>query len=768
MKDFDRRKFLQFAGTGAMAGAFTAGTFDAQIAKALAIPANRRTGTIEDVEHIIVLMQENRPFDHHFGTLRGVRGFNDPRAVKIHLPLASGVGTTPASVFLQPAGPAYTAAGYSFPPNYGTLGGPADGAPVFPPFRVNPQSVSPGGTSLGGVAFGGTDHSWSAVHACWNQGQYDNFVIQQGPMAMTYMTRADMPLLYALADAFTVGDAYHCSIMGPTSPNRHYLMTGCVGNVNYLGVGGTDGRGAGPVTGNGLSPQNAYYVWETFPEVLQAAGVSWKVYQDLAGATFKPDFGNGSNNIFAGNYTDNPLLYYNQYATAPTSSPLFQRAATGTDIMKLIPASSAPAKDWANWAEHLFDQFRADVQDDKLPQVSWIVAPAAYSGEAYYLEDHAAWYVGQIFDILVSNPAVFAKTVFIICFDEADGSFDHMVPPTPPQSATYGQSTVNIKNEILTTSDPAGPVGLGTRVPFLAISPWSKGGYVNSQVFDHTSIIQFIEKRFGVHERNLSPWRRAVVGDLTSVFNFATPDDGPVERHNVAKYLPTVAEFSTGKVPEFQPTLDTVLIGIPAQENGIRRARPLPYKLDVDCLVYAAHATVVLEFHNIGAAAAVFQVRSGNPADAVRSYTVEAGRSLLGEWSVSGGTYDLTVYGPNGFTRYFKGSLGVDKGQLAVDVEEGYDTRRGSFIGLQVRNLSRRGATVNILDAYTGTSMNRQLAANALLQHEWSLDAFHSWYDLILTVAQDATFEQRLAGHVETGQDSFSDPAMGGLVQLKA
>ncbi len=491
LKEVDRRKFLRFAGTSAMAGALTVSPFEAQIAKALAIPANHRTGTIKDVEHIVVLMQENRPFDHHFGTLRGVRGFSDPRAVNIHLPLASGTGTVPASVFLQPAGPDYTAAGYSFPPDYGTLGGPSNGAQVFPPFRVNPDAVSPGQTSLGGVAYGGTDHTWSTVHACWNLGQYDQWVVQQGPMAMTYMARPDMPLLYALADAFTVGDAYHSSIMGPTSPNRHYLMTGCVGNVDYLGSGGTDGLGAGPVTGNGLSPSNAYYVWNTFPEVLQTAGVSWKVYQDLAGATFKPDFGNGSDsdgskNIFAGTYTDNPLLYYNQYATAPTASPLYQRAATGTNIMKSIPDPSAPSDDWSAWAEGLFTQFRADVKHDTLPQVSWVVAPAAYSGECYYLEDHAAWYVGHIFDILLSNPAVFAKTVFIICFDEADGSFDHMVPPTPPQSAAYGKSTVSTKNEILTTSDPAGPIGLGTRVPFLAISPWSKGGYVNSQVFDHT------------------------------------------------------------------------------------------------------------------------------------------------------------------------------------------------------------------------------------------------------------------------------------------
>jgi phospholipase C len=144
--------------------------------------------------------------------------------------------------------------------------------------------------------------------------------------------------------------------------------------------------------------------------------------------------------------------------------------------------------------------------------------------------NYGAWYISQIFDILVSNPEVFSKTILIVNYDEADGSFDHIVPPTPPQTPAYGASTVNIENEIVTTSTPKGPIGLGTRVPFIAISPWSKGGYVNSQVFDHTSVVQFIEKRFGVFERNISPWRRAVAGDLTSVFNFANPNDAPAPR----------------------------------------------------------------------------------------------------------------------------------------------------------------------------------------------------------------------------------------------
>ena len=173
----------------------------------------------------------------------------------------------------------------------------------------------------------GTDHSWQTGHAAWNQGQYDSWPSAKGPVTMAYLTRADIPFHYALADAFTVGDGYHCSIMGPTNPNRCYLWTGCIGNVNYLGSGGTDGHGSGPVTGNGLGVDNAYWVWNTFPEVLQSAGVSWKIYQDLAGSTFAPDLGDGTSNSFAGNFTDNPVLYFNQYANSAPGSPALLQPA---------------------------------------------------------------------------------------------------------------------------------------------------------------------------------------------------------------------------------------------------------------------------------------------------------------------------------------------------------------------------------------------------------------------------------------------------------
>jgi len=764
MSKTDRRTFMQLMG---LTGAASLTALKSNIAKALAIPANYRTGTIKDVEHIVILMQENRPFDHHFGTLRGVRGYNDPRAVKINLPLQNGSGTTPAPVFLQPAGPNNVAAGFGIPPNYGNLGGPADGTDVIPPFRVNPNSVSPGLTSLGGVYLPGTGHGWNDTHAAWNQGQYDNWAVVKGPMAMSYMTREDVPYHCALADAFTVGDAYFCSIMSSTNPNRTYMWSGCIGNLSNLGPGGTDGQGAGPMTYNGLSINNAYWTFPTFPEVLTAAGVSWKIYQDLAGQTFAPDFGDGTGNSFAGNFTDNSVLYFNQYATAPTNSPLFQNGCTGTEIINILPSSSAPASDWKAWAEHLFDQFRSDVQSGNLPQVSWVVAPAGYTEHSDWPINYGAWYISQIFDILVSNPELFSKTVLLINYDEADGSFDHIVSPYPPQTTAYGASTVSIENEIVTPNgEPqgfmSGPIGLGTRVPFLAISPWSKGGYVNSQVFDHTSTVRFIEQRFGVFEPNISPWRRAVVGDLTSMFNFANPNRRThANLPNTDGFLPPVDELAGGPTTTFIPDLGSVIIGIPQQEKGVRPARALPYELNVHAEVSAS--TVTLTFFNTGAATVVFEVRSGNSADNVRTYTVESGKQLADMWN-AGSSYDLSVYGPNGFARYFKGSVGT--GAAALDVVSKYD-REDSSIGWRITNLGSDPADVSVLDAYSGNIRTTHLQPGHRFEGESELDEFGNWYDLVVTIAGDASFNYRLAGHVETGEDSISDPAMGGLVTLK-
>jgi phospholipase C len=377
--------------------------------------------------------------------------------------------------------------------------------------------------------------------------------------------------------------------------------------------------------------------------------------------------------------------------------------------------------------------------------------------------------MSQVFDILVSNPEVFSKSVFIVNYDEADGSFDHIVSPTPPPAAGFGASTVSIENEIVAASgEPAGflsgPIGLSTRVPFIAISPWSKGGYVNSQVFDHTSLIQFIEKRFGVFEPNISPWRRAVVGDLTSIFNFANPNQGHVRLPSTAGFVPPVVELGGGSVNDFVPTLDTVTVGVPQQEKGIRPARALPYELNVHATVNPANRTVSLTFINTGTATVVFQVRSGNPADVVRSYTVEPGKQLSDTWNVAS-SYDLSVYGPNGFLRAFKGSVGPNASVL--DVSSQYWRQGHEAITFAITNLANAQAEVSVLDAYTGKAVTRVLNSQQTFEDGLRLDEFGGWYDLIVTVSGDATFEYQLAGHIETGKDSISDPALGGLVTLR-
>ncbi|HTY57011.1 MAG TPA: alkaline phosphatase family protein, partial [Candidatus Binataceae bacterium] len=504
--------------------------------------------------------------------------------------------------------------------------------------------------------------------------------------------------------------------------------------------------------------------WQTFPEVLQEAGISWKIYQDISGEPFAPDFGDATSNSFAGNFTDNPLLYFNQYATAEPGTPLFDNAATGTNLSNSMPGPSALPHAWQAWAESQFSQFKHDVRCGTLPQVSWLIAPAGYCEHPDWPVNYGAWYISQVLEILVAHPEVFSKTVLIVNYDEADGSFDHIVPPTVPATSANGASTVSIENEIVTTSTPNGPIGLGPRVPFIAVSPWSKGGYVNSQVFDHTSVIQFIEQRFGVFEQNISAWRRAVAGDLTSVFNFANPNSAPVKLPSTDGDLPPVDELAGGNVTIFIPTLGDVTVGVPAQEKGIRPARALPYDLNVQASVDVSSSTIELTFINTGSAAAVFQVRSGNPADPVRFYTVGSDNTLSGTWNEVS-SYNLSVYGPNGFVRYFNGSIGSSSAVL--DVSSSYDKDNGGGIGWVITNVGGVQADVSVIDAYTGKATGKLLGPQHSFRDKLSLSKFHGWYDLIVTVAGDSTFEYRFAGHVETGEDSFSDPALGGLVKLR-
>ena len=682
----DRRKFIQLLAAGAATGALPT-----SIGKALAIPANNATGTIADVEHVVILMQENRAFDHYLGTLSGVRGYADPRAVT----LATG-----KPVFYQPGG----TQGYTLP------------------FRPNEANL--GLTFIEDLA-----HDWETTHVAWNKGRYDGWVAAKGTTSMAYLTRHDIPFHYALADAFTICDDYHCSLLGPTDPNRYYMWTGWVGN---------DGKGGGPVIDNAEKG----YSWSTFPEVLSGAGVTWKIYQDI-GTGLTPAQGSGyTDDPTIGNYGDNSLLYFEQYINALPNSALYNGAKTGTQIAK---------------SGGLFDILAADIKTGKLPQVSWVVAPEAYTEHPNWPANYGAYYISKVLDALTSNPAVWSKTAFIVTYDENDGFFDHVVPPTPPVDAAHGMSTVSTINEYFpgSTGDQPGVYGLGVRVPCFVVSPWSKGGYVNSQVFDHTSLIRFIQAVFGprhggLNEPNITPWRNAVCGDLTSAFNFRTPNGAPVRLPSVAGYKPPDNSRHDDYVP-----VPPVQQALPRQERGFRRARPLPYEMQAQAVTSAQ--SVDITFATTGQQAVVFQVRSANPLQDPRTYTVESGKTLADSWAHQDLPYDLSVSAPNGFLRRFKGNVVL--GATGLRVRESYLARTRTIV-LSLYNGNSAAVDVLVRDAYTGFRVEAVLQPNQTITRPFPLLATHGWYDLSVTTPAIASFGIQLAGHLEDGSDSFTDPAI--------
>ena len=698
MNPSDRRTFLKLLGAPALAAAMPV-----DLSRALSIPAHNATRSIADVEHVIFLMQENRSFDHYFGTMRGVRGFADPRAVT----LASG-----RPVWYQPHGSGHLL-----------------------PFRPNVDD-------LGTTFLPDPPHGWTDTHAAWNEGRHDQWVPNKGETTMTFHTRRDLPYQYALADAFTICDNYYCSLMGPTDPNRYHMWTGWVGN---------DGAAGGPVITNA----EAGYDWSTYPERLERAGISWKVYQDTGYGLDAAGFWGWTDDPYIGNYGDNSLLYFHQYQSAIPGTPLADKAKTGTHV---LGQNREPAR--------LMDIFKEDVRSGRLPQVSWIVAPEAYCEHPNWQPDFGTWYVSQVIDILASNPEVWSKMALFITYDEEGGFFDHLVPPTPPRSRADGLSTVDTTNEIFPgDADHApGPYGLGMRVPMIVVSPWSRGGWVNSQLFDHTSLIRFLEARFGHHRRdliesNITPWRRAVVGDLTTAFDFRTPNASQrIALPDTDSFKPEdlVRHPDETPVPPAQGEL-------PRQETGVRPARAIPYALHVHGT--AEEDALRLSFENIGHSAAVFQVRSAGVSHAPRTYTLGAGAHLSDEWNTAalgGSEYDVAVHGPNGFYRGFKGALsGRHRARLAV--RAAYDEQNNT-ITLEISNRSVYAASVAIANAYRSKAIDLVLGPGEADARRWSLARTSGWYDLTVTVNGDPGFRHQFAGHLENGDDSISDPAMGGLV----
>jgi phospholipase C len=444
-------------------------------APASLLSSARSAMPLSEIKHIVVLMQENRSFDHYFGAMPGVRGFNDP--------------AVPKSLFYQPD--------------------PSNPDKYLLPFHTDTHSTA-------AQALPSNSHSWGPQHDSWNDGKMNGFVTAHlaadgvaGQYTMAYFKRDDIPFHWALADAFTVCDGYHCSILGPTWPNRLYLMTG------QIDPSGTQG---GPVYGNYVPTEG--YSWPTYPELLTAAGVPWKVYQEVD------------------NYGFNVLEYFDQYQAATTSSPLYQNA------MKFYQPG----------------QFEYDAIHDSLPTVSWLLPPSYQSEHPDFMPAAGADYIKSKLDAIAANPDVWFKTVFILVYDENDGYFDHVNPPTPP-SGTAG--------EFLTVDGVTNPIGLGFRVPCVIVSPWTVGGFVCHDTFDHTSATRLMELVTGVVNPNITAWRRQVAGDFTAALGAY-----PAGRFPRLPDTKLALELAEQEVVKFQlPPIPGADQTFPVQGHGHRRVR---------------------------------------------------------------------------------------------------------------------------------------------------------------------------------------------------
>ncbi|AMN44985.1 phosphocholine-specific phospholipase C [Rhodoplanes sp. Z2-YC6860] len=774
-----RRNFL--------AGVAAATAFPS-INRALAIPAMGRTGTIKDIKHIVILMQENRGFDHYFGTMKGVRGFGD----RFPIPLESG-----KPVWAQ-----------------------SDGTREIPPYHRD-------ATTSNALVGYGTPHAYADSQAAWNQGKMGYWPKYKSQYSMGYFKREDIPFQFALAEAFTLCDAYHCSITTGTDPNRITFWSGSNFNpaLRAQGINCTTADGEpnnlrcwpSPskwVDGLPQPQPNYTYVgsdfnWDTLPDLLQRAGISWHIYQDM-------------NNNWTGAMHGG--LAFSSFRHAQPNSPVYVHGLTG--------------------GPDYLDKLKADVMAGTLPQVSWVLPTQANSEHpGGGSPTRAGNFTDDVLNALTSNPEVWSQTAFFLTFDENDGFFDHLPPPavpsydingnlmgkaTLPLAGEYFDSTGFALNAQDTISGKTRPWGLSARVPMYVVSPWSKGGWVNSQVFDHTSVGRFLEKRFGIKVDAISPWHRAISGDLTTAFDFARPNDPRFpELPDQSGWAASDAHQKTLTAPVPPATPQPLF-----QEPGVRYSRALPYLLHASAQVDARKGTVRLLFANTGFAGAVFHVYDQLHLDRIpRRYTVEAGQMLDDEWAIgSDGTYDLWVLGPNGFHRTFGGDLSKARPQNAPNPEifVGYNVHDGG-LHLQLRNNGNShlrftvksnkiyGPLLAVSPLVSAAAMPESpgfgplpgllpVSAGPLLGFRpapdlgapgfgfgpplftpgpsfgngpdtswdvkvpasghprelyWNLRKTGFWYDFIVTSDSDSDFERRLAGHVETGRASVSDPGMG-------
>ncbi|MER8038157.1 phosphocholine-specific phospholipase C [Streptomyces hydrogenans] len=677
MLPISRRGFVGI-GAGLGAGLVTGAAPPSAAASAAARAA---TGTLTDVRHVVILMQENRSFDHYFGTLRGVRGFGDRAAGNI-------------------------------PGGWGTFQQPNWGGRQFPwKLSDTPPAGGVDGETLA-QCNGDLPHSWTSQHAAWNKGRLDNWVTGVGnTRTLGHLDREDIPFHHALADHYTVCDAYFCSALSATGPNRTFLWSGKI-----------DGSSKDGGDESGLT-------WETYAEALQRAGVSWKVYQNAQD-----------------NYGDNGLAYFKRFTDARPGDPLYDRG------MASVPKVTGSTPD------DIAAAIRADVVAGTLPQVSWVVANEAFSEHPYAPPGDGAHFVDLVYRALTANPEVFDATVMILNYDENDGFFDHVPPPVAPPG-TPGEYLDGV------------PIGLGFRVPMLVMSPWTRGGWVSSEVFDHTSVLRFLETwtaALGTPAAcpNISAWRRRVTGDLTGVFDFARPVYGvPAGLPSTAK---VIGMSTCGPLPNPAPQNNA----LPAQEPGNRPARALPYQPNgnLDRFEFGAAGKILAWFSmtNEGPQArraAHFSIHPHQYRDtAAWQYTVDPGTTATDYFNIGlgsgSGKYDLSMMGPNRFLRRFIGD--ASKAGRAIEVAARFAVEPGTgktAVWFRLTNTSAGPVTFTIRsNAYRADGpWTYTVPANSTREDYFNAVAYQDgWYDFTVLADIDGTWSRRYTGHIETGAPSVT------------
>jgi phospholipase C len=421
-------------------------------------------------------------------------------------------------------------------------------------------------------------------------------------------------------------------------------------------------------------------------------------------------------------------------------------------------------------------------------------------------------------DILTKNPEVWKKTIFILTYDENDGYFDHapsFVAADPKRPETGGASAgIDTALEYTTVEDelrmgvPAsearsGPIGMGFRIPTIVASPWSRGGWVNSQLFDHTSTLMFLEefvqKKFGktVREENISAWRRAIAGNLTSCFRPYDANEPTLDYLDRDKFVVSIQQARYKELPanyqQLTPAqiddINSNLLHSPStahQEQGIRPGCSIPYELYAEGGLSPDGTTFHLllkagnEVHGEHSAGAPFNVylrnthanaTAGHANMVAATYAVKPGDTLTEQFPLSlfaDANYSIEVHGPNGFYRFFKGNSQANTLQVHAYYEGGPPDKHHHLhltgnIQLHLRNTGRQPLTVSVRDrSYKTGTITKTIAAAHETAVVLPLTNSHGWYDFTVQ-AEGSTAKAHFAGHVDTGHSSFTDPLMGGL-----